>query len=363
MFYTFVRQTSQEISFEDVLYGNTTRHAQKISFITINTEYDKNVPESVKEAMESVGLTISTFIEGCPNYEDLYDTFRIPKRTGGFREIEAPQETLSILHQIMKNKFETGIKALPHDSAHAYVRTRGTVTANQVHQRNESNWFLKMDLKDFFPSCNFEFIYNQLSKIFPFSQLIREERYDTILRNIIKICLRNDRLPQGTKMSPMLTNLVMVPIDYAIREALGPQYRYTRYADDLLISSRVKFNPEEVENKIKEILEPTPLKIKDEKTRFQSKAGKNWNLGIMLNKDNQLTIGHKKKERFRAALYNLIKDTQNNVPWDVSDIQHLQGMISYYNMVEPEFIRETLQKYNQKYNVNIKQIMKDTLNY
>ena len=66
----------------------------------------------------------------------------------------------------------------------------------------------------------------------------------------------------------------------------GNHYVYTRYADDILISSKSNFNWQELVNTLKGVLQPQ-FTIKDEKTRYGSTAGRNWNLGLMVNKDNQ----------------------------------------------------------------------------
>lgn len=366
MYYTFKKYINHtpQISFEDIIRGQRPETTQEQLFITkIKEENEVTIKEYVKKSLSDLEEPIRKFIEQNPNYEkNCYYSFRIPKSSGGYRTIEAPATELSNLHLQILCVLRDTVKTLPHNTAHAYVKNRGTLTALKVHQKNCSKWFLKLDIKDFFPSCNFDFIYKQLSQIYPFAVLIKEEKYDTIIKNSIKIALRNNKLPQGTRISPLLTNIIMLPIDYKINEMLGNNHRYTRYADDMLISSRIKFNPEHITTKIKKILkEESNFKIKDSKTRFGSSAGSNWNLGMMLNKDNKITIGHKNKDKFRATLNNFIKDTQNNQKWALQDVQYLQGIISYYKMIEPDYIKQVFQKYNNKYNINLKTMLKNNL--
>ena len=45
-----------------------------------------------------------------------------------------------------------------------------------------------------------------------------------------------------------------------------------------------------------------PFELNTSKTRYGSAAGANWNFGIMLNKDNQMTIGRKKKKQLESML-------------------------------------------------------------
>ena len=51
----------------------------------------------------------------------------------------------------------------------------------------------------------------------------------------------------------------------------------------------------------------------------------------MLNKDNEITIGHKNKKRFRAMVCSYLLDRQNGTPWSLHDVQVLAGLMSYYH--------------------------------
>ena len=96
-----------------------------------------------------------------------------------------------------------------------------------------------------------------------------------------------------------------------------------------------------------------PFQIKDEKTRYGSRAGSNWNLGLMLNKDNEITIGYKNKQRFRAMINNYILDRQNGTVWDLHDVQVLRGLINYYRMVEEQYVDSVIRYNNEKYHTDV----------
>lgn len=306
-------------------------------------------PERLYQIMHELREIAEPYIG--TNLSQHYDSFSIPKRTGGLRRIDAPHDDLKFKLLRVKQIIESDLKVLPHEAAHAYTAQRSTITAIQTHQKNNSKWFLKLDLKDFFPSHNLEYIMAMLEKIYPFGVLLQQAGYREIIKNVISIGLLNNGLPQGTPLSPTLTNLLMVPIDYEIKKAL-PTKIYTRYADDLLISSQYDFQYTEVVQKIKEILRNfnAPFQIKDEKTHYGSSAGRNWNLGIMLNKDNKTTIGHKQNQRLRAMIFAFMKDLTNGIIWDRMDVQQMIGLISYYKMIEPEYVTATITKYDQKFN-------------
>ena len=222
-----------------------------------------------------------------------------------------------------------------------------------------------MDFSNFFGSTTLPFLLSMLSQIFPFSSVCETERGRPALEAALDLCFLHGGLPQGTPISPMLTNLMMIPVDYTLFNTLRNFQRqtfvYTRYADDLLISSRYGFRPEAVLSLIRNTLAAfsAPFLIKEEKTRYGSSAGSNWNLGVMLNKDNEITIGHKNKKRFRAMVCSYLLDRQNGTPWSLHDVQVLAGLMSYYAMVEKPYVEKVIGYNNQKYHTDLLAALKE----
>lgn len=308
----------------------------------------------------------------------LYHSFFIPKRTGGVRRIDAPCPDLMTALRELKTIFErefspsTHRATLYHTSAFAYIPGRSVVDALKRHQGNKSNWFLKLDFSNFFGSTTREFTMAMLKRIFPFNMMFTDCERMTNLEKAIDLCFLSGGLPQGTPISPMLTNLVMLPVDYEISRALraleaptkenpsGNSFVYTRYADDILISAKRGFNFREVQDALRKTLAQfqAPYRFKEEKTRYGSRAGQNWNLGLMINKDNEITVGHKRKRRLRAAIDSYMTGKE---PWDYHDVKVLAGQINYYNMVEPKYIEEIMSYYGQKYGESVMERIKRDL--
>ena len=299
--------------------------------------------------------------------EDLYTTFYLPKKSGGLREINAPVLELMNALRELKTILETKFFARYHTSAFAYVPQRCTVDAVKRHQKNQSHWFLKTDFSNFFGSTTPDFLMHMLSMIFPFSEIMASTHGKEVVGNVLSLCFLHGGLPQGTPISPMLTNLMMIPIDHRLYNCLrtfgGHSYVYTRYADDILISSRHHFDQQEMVDFINQTLKEfqAPFTIKGEKTRYGSRAGSNWNLGVMLNKDNEITIGSKNKQRFRAMICNYMLDRQNGKPWDLHDIQVLNGITNYYRMIEKDYIDSAIEALNKKFHTNFMQSIKADL--
>jgi hypothetical protein len=187
------------------------------------------------------------------------------------------------------------------------------------------------------------------------------------LQKALDLCFLNNGLPQGTPISPFITNVMMIPIDHKISNTLRNfdcrRFVYTRYADDLLISCKIGFDNDLVQQFVACTLSEfnAPFKIKKEKTRYGSSAGRNWNLGLMLNGDNQITVGHKRKKQFKAMIENYMRDRRSGNDWDIHDIQVLGGLISYYRMVEKDYIDYVLRQYGNKHGLGIENCIKADL--
>lgn len=298
---------------------------------------------------------------------DLYHTFYIPKKSGGLRKIDAPNPELMDTLRKLKIIFEDDFNALYHTSAFAYVRKRSTVDAVKRHQYNESKWFGKYDLSNFFGSTSPEFVEKMFSMIFPFSEVMKNPEGKEQLTTALSLAFLDGGLPQGTPISPIITNLMMIPIDFTLSKKLRQfekqKFIYTRYADDFLISSRYDFDFKKIENLIVDTLRSfnAPFSIKSSKTRYGSSSGSNWNLGVMLNRENKLTIGYKKKRQFQAMLASYVMDKQNGVNWDLNDVQVLEGYRNYYRMIEGDTIDKIVEHIGKKFKVNIVRMIKDDL--
>lgn len=295
--------------------------------------------------------------------QSLYHSFKIPKSTGGFRQIDAPCDELQSQLSRLDNFIANDCGVLYHTAAFAYVKGRSTTDCIKKHQANNSNWFLKTDFSGFFPNTTLEFTMRMLSIIFPLSEICKVEEGRVELEKALSLAFLNGGLPQGTVISPRLSNIIMIPIDHKLFNELAKRkIVYTRYADDCHISAQEMFPWREIVQLIKDTLNEfgAPWILKKEKTHFGKKAGRsaNWCLGLLLNKDNNITVSAKKKNYFKAALSSFILDTKNGNYWDVGDVQHLRGLLSYYTMIEKEYFDKIIKQQNKKWNVNVKYLFK-----
>ena len=319
----------------------------------------------------------------------LYKEFYIPKKSGGLRKIDAPNDELKGALRLLKGLIEekcTGttnvggyhnsIFALYHTSAFAYIKKRCFIHALRKHQQNDSHWFAKFDLSNFFGSTTLDYTIKMFKMVFPFNEIMRTPEGEQEFRKAIELAFLDGGLPQGTPISPLITNIIMIPVDFELyngfRKFEGTDKNgemkmkkcvYTRYADDFLISSKYDFKFTDAQEYINNVLQKfgAPFQIKAEKTRYGSRSGSNWNLGLMLGQDNKITIGYKKKKVIKSMLANYAMDKKKGIRWSLNDIQVMEGYRNFYRMVEPEDADGVVEFISKKHGVDIISEIKNDL--
>ena len=377
MVYITVKQSPiyHQLSLEELLFGSYNGNPVVNENATNTKTYECEAPsEKLLNQLDVTKLIciLARFNEQteplrAKDRASLYQTFYIPKKSGGLRQINAPNTDLMDALRTLKRIFEEDFHVLYHTSAFAYIKGRCTVDAVKRHQANESKWFGKLDLHDFFGSTTLDFVMFMFGMIYPFSEIVKYPIGRSELRKALELAFLNGGLPQGTPISPLITNVMMIPVDFKLANQLRDyerqRYIYTRYADDFIISSKYDFDVRAVEKLVVDTLAGfnAPFTINAAKTRYGSSAGRNWNLGVMLNKDNEITVGHKKKHQFQNMLYNYLRDKERGVAWSCEDLQTLQGLHSYYRMVEESAIDAIVKHVNEKNHTDVMRIIKEDL--
>ena len=322
--------------------------------------------ESMISQLEAFNVLYAGLIAHTPR-SDLYDHFEIPKKSGGgMRPIDAPHPELKKALTQLKDMMSGWMFADHHTCAFAYVTGRSIRSAVEKHQRFHGWYFGHFDFHGFYPSTTVEFIISQMRVIYPFNLILNSPRGEKALRRALSLCMLNGGLPQGTPISPFLTNVMMIPFDHRFARILN-QYDsgklnadgtsitdricYTRYADDIHVSCRVIFNYHKVERDLIALLKDlgAPFTLNTEKTHFGTRGGSNWMLGLMLNKDNEITVGYRAHKNLKARIDSYFRDKRNCIKWDMDDLQNFRGNLSYYLCIEKDTVERIIKKYNTKY--------------
>ncbi len=153
-----------------------------------------------------------------------YRPFRIPKRTGGAREILAPDPETRDLQRCILRRLLGRLKS--HPAAMGFERGRSIVDNARPHVGKAV--VLRMDLKNFFPATRDK-------RVLDFFRRIGWDRKAAKL--LVRLCTYKGGLAVGAPTSPKLSNVVNHGMDARLA-ALAAKFgaAYTRYADDMTFS-------------------------------------------------------------------------------------------------------------------------------
>lgn len=259
----------------------------------------------------------------------------VPKKNGVRKivKIEDKSELKKIQKRLLKNFFET-IPISP--VAKGFIK--GSSYIDFLEEHIGSEYFLRIDIKEFFDSISLELVGESLE------QYIKN---NTVRTSVMELCSINEQIPQGFVTSPAISNIVFRRIDQRIlkycREYLREGKReiiYTRYADDMLFSSK-GFNFREHKNfkrMISHILKENGFSCNEQKTIYREKEISL--SGYVIHEDVHLS--RKKLKNINTVIYefNLLKQYKKD------DIKRLlkelnsktlrghNGQIIYFNSVE-----------------------------
>lgn len=286
-----------------------------------------------------------------------YFEFEISKQSGGTRIIAAPNERLkrlqSNLAHLLENCLieleETGVRRTPF--VHGFIKGKSIVTNAKIHRNKR--WVLNLDLHEFFKTVNFGRVRGTLIKDTSF------QLNPAVATLIAQIACRNNSLPQGAPSSPILANLVTRPLDLRLVD-IANQYglRYSRYADDITFSTRIRDFPLAlVDNsasesghawalgsRLEKAITKAGFTVNPKKTRLQYLESRQEVTGLVVNRRVNVTREYRKK--VRAMVHSLVSTgafhldaagtarVANKQTKAVDPLRQLQGMLGFIDWVD-----------------------------
>ena len=234
--------------------------------------------------------------------EKMYSSFTIPKKNGKSREIHAPKPPLLNVQKKLASILSCVYK--PKICAYGFIKGKSIVS--HAEQHTQKMLLLNIDLKDFFSQIHFGRIRGMLIKP-PYS--IGLEAATTIAQ----IACYNGKLPQGAPSSPVLTNMICVPLDNQLMKLSKTRgYTYTRYADDITISTYKKSFDKDIISlegekvilgaKLTEVFKKNNFEINPDKVILRSQQMRQEVTGLTVNRFPNLRRSYIKQ--LRAILHS-----------------------------------------------------------
>lgn len=272
--------------------------------------------------------------------------FYITKRNSrSKRVIHQPSKKLkTIQYWLIANIFEN---MDIHSASVAYQKGESILTNAERHSENQ--YFLKMDFKNFFPSIKWKDL-KPIICAWGKNEFLDWELNDSAFELIRHSCFyKNDSLPVGYPSSPIISNIVMFALDKKIEVLLNDTNKfgraiYSRYADDIVISTNKKGKCNDIRKGVSEIIKKSQspvLSLNPTKTKMgSSSSGSAIVTGLRVCANGHITIHRKQKDHIRLLL-TLYKKEQLNSEEEAS----LLGHLAYVQYVAPMFYSKLQNKY------------------
>ena len=224
-----------------------------------------------------------------------YTKFNIAKSSGALREIQSPATALKVVQRKLNQALACVYE--PRYPVHGFVASRGLSTGRSIVSNARihvgAEFILNIDLKDFFPSINFGRVRGMFAK----------KPYDlgpAAATVLAQICCFENGLPQGAPTSPIVSNMICGKLDADLQK-LAQRYNclYSRYADDITFSTRVRGSfPKSlaksvtgptgpltvVGGELEKVVNGNGFQINPLKTRLQTKTRRQEVTGLTVNK-------------------------------------------------------------------------------
>lgn len=231
-----------------------------------------------------------------------YTSFRVKKKSGGFRIISSPNNGLKAIlvciNELLKSLYTPSVSAM------GFVEGKSVVDNASLHCGQ--NYIYNIDLKDFFPSIKQPRVWKRLQlPPFNFSQNIASIIAGLCCMKTLDSDNRVDYiLPQGAPTSPLLTNAICDSLDRKLT-GLANRFglKYSRYADDITFSSMHNVYAEDGDFmcELYRIIDSQSFVINKSKTRLQKKGEKQEVTGLVVSE--KVNVPREYVREVRQLLY------------------------------------------------------------
>lgn len=294
-----------------------------------NFSVDLTRPLSLAQLAAGLGIATKIFSEvvECSDPETLYKRHLIPKKSlsnsfsfsgverelfSGFMvsELSLPDPSryrtvwepitpvIKLAHKSAARAIESFLcrpgSSFPHPCAYGFIKGRSTRKNAQCHLG--ALRLVSVDIKDFFPSITIGRI--ELA-------LLESGIKEKVAKQLARFLSINGSLPLGLNASPIIANLVALPLDldfHKMAESCGCSY--TRYADDITISGRADV-PEK--NLVRQVLRNHGFVLNDKKYRESRIGQKHYVTGLSVSDKKAPHAPRKMKKRLRQEIFFIEK--------------------------------------------------------
>ena len=289
---------------------------------------------TAQELAQAIGVSDSKIYEYAVSgrQEGFYEKLEIPKRgrnrMGEFREVyKASHQWVAQIHRSVSMLVTNSIHFEKH--VQGFLKGRSTLTNAELHLRKSI--ILHADIRNFFNAIT----QSQVAKAF-----VTIGAKSEVAELLGRICTIDGFLRQGTRCSPIISNLVCKNLDQAMLDlASTHDCTYSRYADNMTISG--KQIPDIVD--VAQIMKDNGFELRDTGCYTQRRGARQFVTGLSVVDQEKPRLPKQMKRRLRLVVYYASKygkehfDISRQIDTIAPSWVQLEGMIAYAHSIEPDF--------------------------
>lgn len=262
----------------------------------------------------------------------------IPKPKGGVRKLGIPtvkdRLVQQAIHQILSPLYE------PRFSPTSYGFRKGRSASNAIEQLShyiseDRTYIVDIDMAKFFDEVCHERLMSRLSHRIldkDFLRLIHRYLKTGVLR-AGTVSQRIKGTPQGSPLSPLLSNIVLDELD---KELSVRGHQYVRYADDIVILVGSLQSAQRVKKSITTYIEGhLKLKVNETKSRICRPLELNY-LGYRFKNNGEVLLSEESEKRLKDKIREVTKRNRGrSLSQIISELNtKLRGWLNYFKLAK-----------------------------
>jgi RNA-directed DNA polymerase len=263
----------------------------------------------------------------------------IPKPDGGTRTLGIPTVMDRMIQQAVAQALQPIFEPIFSDSSFGFRpgrSTHGAVLRAYGYIQQGSEWVVDLDLEKFFDRVNHDVLMARVAR------RVKDKRVLLLIRRFLQagmmegglVSPRTEGTPQGSPLSPLLSNILLDELD---KELERRGHRFVRYADDANVYVQSKAAGERVMTTLECFLwKRLRLKVNRDKSAVARPSERKF-LGYTISRQSEpkLMVAPKSMQRLKAKLKPLFRQGRGMKLVDtIGRINRItRGWVAYFRLV------------------------------
>lgn len=262
------------------------------------------------------------------------------------KEIYVPNQELKAIQSFIA-KFIFKELPIEEDVVFSYRQNKNIKDCLIPHIHN--NFFYKTDIVNFFNSIPYPLIKDSILENISFIPYLNPRDLNSYIDRILELVTVNEKLPIGFPTSPFISNVAMRSFDIKLKKYCKlNDFIYTRYSDDIIISSPVNINKDEITSELEHIFYSN-FSLNKMKTKIFTRKNSINILGLNITPDRRIVVDKSIKNDIDVGLFFLKNDQRKLENYFNTNVKSamciLSGKISYAIHIEPDYLYKLVKKH------------------